>query len=66
MEMTEIFLKGKEQEKINELKRIEGDIYKETRVHQEIVAAYNEMEKVFGTIVIILRSLYQETSITSL
>ncbi|XP_018579802.1 IQ domain-containing protein G-like [Anoplophora glabripennis] len=45
IEMNEILLEGKEQQKLKELKKIDADMYKESRVHQEIVAAYSEMQK---------------------
>lgn len=44
--MNEMLLEGKEEEKITNLKKLDVNMYKEARVHQEIIAAYYEMQKV--------------------
>lgn len=46
IEMIEMLLEGKEEEKITNLKKLDVNMYKEARVHQEIIAAYYEMQKV--------------------
>ncbi|KAJ8918296.1 hypothetical protein NQ315_014166, partial [Exocentrus adspersus] len=45
IETNEILLQKKEEVKMVELKKIDVNTYREARVHQEILAAYSEMEK---------------------
>ncbi|KAJ8957613.1 hypothetical protein NQ314_006516 [Rhamnusium bicolor] len=45
IEMNETLLSKNEQEKMDKIKKIDTDIYKEVRVHQEILAAFQQMQQ---------------------